>query len=488
MFKSMFAKYITAFAAIIFVSFLMLSSIITSMINSYAVEEKSESVKWISNAIAGVIKESFNGYCEEHGENETFNQYIEEDHEMIKNMIDRFTVGKEDHTIFITNASGDLLYFSTGKFINYDIGVPSSIISTVESSGSYIDNGNLGGVLKTRHISYATAIYSDDFQGTVMVCYSAESEDALVSLMVRSVVMACLWIMLAALIAVYFISDRISSPLKSMIVASKDFARGKFDTRVEVVGHDEIADLAVAFNNMAESLGQLDKMRNSFLANVSHDLRTPMTTIAGFIDGINDGAIPPEKHKYYLDIIATEVRRLSRLVSQLLDVSRLESGDRKFKFEPFDICEMGRLIIISFEQKIDTKKLEIEFECSDDKLMALGDRDAIHQVFYNLFDNAIKFSREGGTLRVALSEQGEFLKVVVNNEGEGIAAEDLPFVFERFYKSDKSRGLDKTGVGLGLYISKTIVEAHHGRISVQSEKGKFCEFTFFIKRAGNGKS
>ena len=483
MFKSVFAKYITAFALIIFVSFLMLSSIITSMISSYAIDEKTENVKWISNAITGVVRESFIDHRNESGPGYSLTQYVMDEYGMIENIIDRFTEEKQDHAILITNASGDILYSSQDVLSGAITKISADIMTTLSTDSTYTDNGTLGGVLRSRHISQGRAIFYDNFQGAVIVCCSVESENALVSLMIRSVIMACLWIMLAALIAVYFISDRISSPLKSMIAAAKGFARGNFDTRVEVVGHDEIADLAVAFNNMAESLGQLDKMRNSFLANVSHDLRTPMTTIAGFIDGINDGAIPPEKHRYYLDIIATEIRRLSRLVSQLLDVSRLESGDRKFKFEPFDICEMGRLILISFEQKIDEKRLEIGFDCSSDKLMALGDKDAIYQIFYNLFENAVKFSRESGALNVTISEQDQFIRVSVYNEGNGISAEDLPFVFERFYKSDKSRGLDKTGVGLGLYISKTIIEAHKGNISVRSEEGKFCEFTFNIHRA-----
>ena len=170
-------------------------------------------------------------------------------------------------------------------------------------------------------------------------------------------------IMIAALIAVYFISEMVIGPLKNMSRAAKSFAAGRFDVRVPVRGSDEVAELAVAFNNMAESLANLENMRNTFMANVSHDLRTPMTTIAGFIDGIVAGAIPPDKHEYYLGIIASEVRRLSRLVASLLDISRMQAGDRKFSMSRFDICEMTRQILISFEQKIDAKRLEVEFEC-----------------------------------------------------------------------------------------------------------------------------
>jgi signal transduction histidine kinase len=229
-------------------------------------------------------------------------------------------------------------------------------------------------------------------------------------------------------------------------------------------------------------------MRNTFMSNVSHDLRSPMTSISGFIDGILDGVIPPEKHRYYLQIVSSEIQRLSRLVGSLLDLSRIQAGERKFTMAPFDICEMGREILISFEQKINRKHLEVEFDCEDDRMSVAADRDAIYQILYNLCDNAIKFSSEGALLRISI-ERLKSRKVLVSvyNEGQGISPADLPYVFERFYKSDKSRGLNKTGVGLGLFISKTIIAAHGEQISVTSEEGKNCEFTFTLPIAeGNG--
>ena len=289
--------------------------------------------------------------------------------------------------------------------------------------------------------------------------------------------------MLAALIAVYFISDRIIGPLKAMSRAAKSFAAGKFDVRVPVSGRDEVAELAIAFNHMADSLSGLEGLRNSFMANVSHDLRTPMTTISGFIDSMLAGAIPPEKHEYYLGVISAEVKRLARLVASLLDISRMQAGDRKFNMTPFDICEMARQIIISFEQKLEAKRLDVEFLCDEDKMFVLADHDAIYQILYNICDNAVKFSREGGKYRVSLSlnEKKKKVHVTVFNEGQGIAPEDLPNVLERFYKSDKSRGLDKTGVGLGLFIAKTIIASHHEEIWVESEYGENCAFHFTLE-------
>ena len=300
----------------------------------------------------------------------------------------------------------------------------------------------------------------------------------------KSVLLAAVWVMIAALIALYFITERTIEPLRDMSRAAKKMAAGNFDARVEVKGNDEVAQLAGAFNQMAESLQSMDRMRNSFIANVSHDLRTPMTTIAGFIDGILDGVIPPEEQEQYLRVVSGEVRRLSRLVNQLLDLSRLQAGDRKLVKRPFDICEMGRQILISFEQKIDAKNLDVSFTCEEDRMFVLADQDAVHQILYNICDNAVKFSRPGGRLALDFSwkasdgRHGRKAVVRVCNEGQGIPPEDLPYIFERFYKSDKSRSLDKTGVGLGMYIAKTIIEAHGETISVRSEYGKDCEFTF----------
>lgn len=344
---------------------------------------------------------------------------------------------------------------------------------------------SLDGIFDTPYHVYATPIILGDYSvaGTVFVCSASLSLNPLIEVMIKTVIITSLWVALAALIAVYFISDRIIGPLKAMSRTAKSFAAGKFDVRVPVTGRDEVAELAVAFNNMADSLSNLETMRSSFMANVSHDLRTPMTTISGFIDGMLAGAIPPEKYDYYLGVISAEVKRLARLVASLLDISRMQAGDRKFTMAPFDICEMARQIIISFEQKLEEKKLDVEFESDDDKMYVLADHDAIYQILYNICDNAVKFSREGGKYRVSLtlSEKDKKVHVTVFNEGQGIAPDDLPFVFERFYKSDKSRGLDKTGVGLGLYIAKTIIAAHHEEIWVESEYGQNCAFHFTLE-------
>ena len=478
MFKSVFTKYITAFMLIIAVSFILLAVLLCQMVNSYSIDAKENIVERTADILTDYITDQYSGE-----ENYDFSQYIYFNRSSIEPFLSALAEYNEDIIIFVTDASGGILLTDSRVGQDYiSSNVPQDIIARVSYDGEQTFSGDLGGVFTSKHLVHAVPFFDSEegFVGSIFVCSPSKGIDQLIETMVKTIIMSCLWVMLAALLAVYFISEKIIDPLKQMSTAAKKFAAGKFDVRVPVKGRDEVAELATAFNNMASSLANLEDMRRTFLANVSHDLRTPMTTISGFIDGIIDGAIPPEKHEYYLDVIRTEIRRLSRLVISLLDITRIQAGERKFNKTAFDICEMARLILISFEQKIDQKKLDVEFDCTKDKMIVYADRDAIYQILYNICDNAVKFSRDGGKYKISILARDTKVYVTVFNEGIGIPAEELPFVFERFYKSDKSRGLDKTGVGLGLYIAKTIIDAHDEEIWVKSVYGENCEFVFTL--------
>ncbi|MBE6964198.1 MAG: GHKL domain-containing protein, partial [Ruminococcaceae bacterium] len=208
-----------------------------------------------------------------------------------------------------------------------------------------------------------------------------------------------------------------------------------------------------------------------FIANISHELKTPMTTIAGYTDGILDGTIPPENERQYLQIISDESRRLSRMVRRMLDVSQLQAIDPMRAHSRFDICESVRRVLISLEKRITDRDLDVEADIPELPIRVLGDNDLITQVIYNLLENAVKFAREGSTLYLGVSAIDGKARVVVQNHGDTIPPEELPLLFERFHKSDKSRSEDKDGVGLGLYIVKTILEQHRERIDVTSEDG-----------------
>ena len=484
MFKTSFSKYLAAFVITIFLSFVILSGIITAMVYNYAFSDTENRLGKESSIIVRLIEDD---------EVKSIEEVIYDISSAIQPMINL----NSDYDVIITDENG-LIILSTVHSENSEIKEPhinveeglgnvdiSKFTRRTDENGNvnYVYEGKMGDVLKDEYMVYAKAVEgADGVECYVMTLTSITRENNFVSITRRVVINSSVWVMLVAVIAAYLITDRIVSPLKKMTSAVKKFAKGDFSVRVLVSkSNDEVAELGKAFNNMADSLESLEKMRNSFLANVSHDLRTPMTTIAGFIDGINTGAIPPEKHEYYLGIISAEVHRLSRLVSQLLDISRLESGERKFSYSDFDIAEVARIILISFEQKILDKRLDVEFDSEMDVMYARADKDAIYQVLYNLCHNAIKFACEEGKFIIKISRITDTkIKVSVYNQGQTLTEEDTKMIFERFYKSDKSRGLDKSGVGLGLYICKTIIDAHGETIGVDSIEGEGCNFWFTL--------
>ncbi len=484
-FKSVFIKYMATFLLINIISFFILSSTISAVVNSYGSEMKSGSLSNAANSVSAFIESDYPPL------EKSFRNYLMTRSQNLKTILQLLVVNDATMLIFITDNTGQVIHFGGSENVSitteatsngtgrYYISEDSSDRLLAGMNVSAMDDMN--GFFRTPHVYYAIPLYNDGtYIGAVFAASSDTGTDALIGTMNKTLIMSILWIMMASLIAAYFITERLIAPIKEISRAAKSFADGSFDARVTVVGDDEIAELASSFNNMASSLQNMEDMRRSFLANVSHDLRTPMTTISGFIDGILDGAIPPEQQDYYLEIIATEVRRLSRLVSQLLDISRLEAGERQFHPQVYDICEQGREIIISNIQRLEDKKLDVQFVCDADNMFVYADKDAIHQIFYNICDNAIKFSSEGGLYEISIKQKDRAIHVSVFNEGQGIPKEDLPFIFERFYKSDKSRGVDKTGVGLGLYIARTIIESQGQRIWVESEAGKWCRFTFTL--------
>ena len=272
------------------------------------------------------------------------------------------------------------------------------------------------------------------------------------------------------------------TPLQQMSRAAKQFAVGDFSYRVKVEGEDELADLGTAFNDMADALDVLEGSRRSFVSNVSHELKTPMTSISGFIDGILDGTIPREKQDYYLKIVSGEVKRLSRLVVSMLNMSKIESGDLEMKPSNYDISDQIIHILLTFEQKIENKNIEIRGLDEFRPTYIVADPDMIYQSIYNLVDNAVKFTNEGGYIDVRLIDSANQITLVIKNSGTGIKAEDLSRVFERFYKADKSRSLDAKGAGLGLYLVKLMVEMHGGRVSAKSESEDSAEFSITLPK------
>lgn len=315
----------------------------------------------------------------------------------------------------------------------------------------------------------------------ILVSMQQSALRALTGRTIRIFLMTALLVLLVALLTAPYLTRRETKPIRDMAAAARRIAHGDLTVRVPTgKQNEEIEELAVAFNNMAVALQNSETVRQEFVANVSHELKTPMTTIAGYLDGILDGTIPPEKHRFYMELVATEVRRLSRLVRNMLDVSRLrDQGIPPEKLSDFDICEAAGQALLSFEQRINQKELDVDIDMPELGLTVRAMQDAIMQVLYNLLDNAVKFIDQGGTLSIRVAQRGSSAVVTVGNTGPAIAPEELPLIFDRFHKTDKSRSVDRDGVGLGLYIVKTIVLAHGEDIYVTSANGK-TEFTFTL--------
>lgn len=302
-----------------------------------------------------------------------------------------------------------------------------------------------------------------------------------------SEIVSTLWIpavlvTIIGLAVIYALTNRIVKRVKKLNSATEEIAKGDFDTRVEFKEKDEIGLLADGFNKMAEDLKIADASKKDFVSNAAHELRSPMTSINGFVEGMLDGTIPKEKHRMYLEIVSSEVKRLTKLVKTMLDLSRIESGRDKITLAKTDINELIRHVVIRLSQKIELKGIIPEIEISDEPLFVYADSDKIEQVLQNLIDNAIKFTEKDESIYISTEQKGDKVFVKIKDEGSGISEEDLKFIWDRFYTVDKARSGNKTGTGLGLSIVKTIIDQHNETITVNSAINKGTEFIFTLKK------
>lgn len=478
--KSIFSKYIVTFGIVLFMCILTVTLVVTSLVYDYVRDSKLNDTHTAAENTSQVIEVFLNNNKNIDGLSDAFCS----DYEL--GTLVGFLAMSSQVEIYVADAEGDLIYTSVADHSVFTL--PETVISSMSKN----DSGEISGFSLSSLDGFLSGIKLNSFSGDTVAgekFYVIASTDKIgtevfSARLVSSTITVALWMFLAAMISLYIVTKKSTNQLAEISKAAKNYAQGNFGHKVVVEGQDEIAELALAINDMSQSLARMDEDRNSFIGNVSHDLRTPMTTISGFIDGILDGTIPPEKHSYYLGIVSQEVRRLSRLVSTLLELSRMESG-KTLKKQNFNLSEKARTVLLSLESKINFKNLSILFDTGDDDVFVHADPDSIHQVIYNLMDNAIKFTPVSGevaisvgVIRVGKKEQKALFSI--RNTGEGIPSEELPHVFERFYKTDRSRGLDKSGTGLGLYIARTSIRNHGDDITVDSVVNEYTEFRFTL--------
>ena len=397
-----------------------------------------------------------------------------------------FAAVVSDAQFMICDTDGQVLLTTDQNLSGKVVVMPEKLTREILDKGVSSKNDDLGGLYESRRFVLGVPAVNPVSQETVGVVY-AVSQDTSLDVMWRGLVglfiMTSFVVLMIAFMASSISSMRQVQPIREMVRATRRYAEGDFDVRMRDYGrNDEVGELAASFNNMAESLQQQERQRREFIANISHELKTPMTTIAGYTDGILDGTIPAENERQYLEIISSESRRLSRLVRRMLDVSQLQTMDPLRSGSHFDLCESMRRVLVSMERKIIDRDLDVEADIPDESILVLGDNDMITQVIYNLLENAAKFATPGSQLYLGLTVNGEKAYVTVRNAGATIPAEEIPLLFERFHKSDKSRSEDKDGYGLGLYIVKTILAQHKEQITVTSENG-FTAFTFTMQMA-----
>ena len=388
--------------------------------------------------------------------------------------------------IFITDADGVIVCCSDRVPVCDHLGVHlGDDVLELLRHGGIKEISALDGLYSSKHYVVSAPIESAKNKQVIGYVFVTSVIDSMLgawSTFIGIAAVVAVGVFVIALVISLMYSKSMARPLDAIAAASRKFARGDFSVRVkqEEDPTDEMGALIDSFNKMADSLEKAENRRSEFIANISHELRTPMTTISGFADGILDGTIPKEQENKYLLSIRDETRRLSRLVRDMLDASQLHAKSvDPSRRSVFDLTELILQTLLSFEARATQKRLDVDPQLPDNHIMVRADKDAITQVIYNLLDNAIKFASENSCITLRLYKDSGKAYVSVKDCGETIPREDLPFIFDRFHKSDRSRSMDKDGVGLGLYLVKTIINNHDEDIAVRSEDG-VTEFVFTL--------
>lgn len=479
--RSLYRRQLTMMVCIMLVSFTLLAGAFMLLSYRYIIGETRDSVERNAGYISNFTSAYYRRYLTLDIQDEFYSSYVATI-AMISNS-----------NIIVADPEGKILYAtSDGRFYDYtDITIPENILAQVLNEGAFNGMTNLGGIYSERRYLSALRVTNQVgnlslTQGIVLVAADASNLSEMWASTATIFFFSAVVVFLISVIASTLTSAYQTRPLIEMAEAARKFGQGEFDVRV--TGYedrgDEVSALAEAFNSMANSLEKVESQRAEFIANVSHELKTPMTTIAGFAEGILDGTIPPDREKEYLQIVVSETRRLSRLVRRMLDLSRLNALTQSTVTaqEAFDLTEVMSQVLISLETKITDRQLDVEVKMPEGKLMVWGDPDAITQVCYNLLDNAAKFAAPGTAITAQITKKDGKAHVTIRNLGATIPPDELPLLFERFHKADYSRSMDREGVGLGLYIVKTILGNLKENITVASEDG-VTQFQFTLTLA-----
>lgn len=473
--QSLFSKLFLYNIVIVIVSMVLTSVLLYSQLGSYfknAVYDNLESKAIQVAQMSGYLIEKTNDYGQP----------------LLLNEVLGYMGHERGQGVIVVDKQGGVL-FSSG-FDNYQFAnkkVNMEFIAPALEGRIVASDSNLGGMLITKHLNVIVPVKSTyDIEGAVILCstehYSQRMQLGVMQLfMIILSVVICITLVISAIM-----SNKISKPIKEMTSVAKKIASGDFSQRVSIDAEGEMGQLADSFNQMSVALEEMDEMQSAFISDVSHELRTPMTIISGFVEGVLDGTIEESEHKKYLEIVLGEIRRLNRLVNDLLEMSRLNNGKIEYKMVPFDITGSVRKAIISFEKNLSEKEIDVEVDFENDSMFVMGNNDSIYRVITNIMDNAVKFTPDKGRITIKVKKEGGKVKTSIENTGKGLSEKELGHIWDRFYQTDKSRNnAGRNGVGLGLYIVRNIMKAHNNDIYAESEEGKWTKFTFELDAVKN---
>ncbi len=486
MLKTMFSKILVLVISVLFISFIITGVIMNYSLNNMVTEQKAQQLEEISEKVITALETSLK------------RQTLHDPYLFISFM--QTLANNNDSLIWIVGDEGDIIFYSDiPEYLRENLNITDEGWYCLPDErqysilGSEYEIGDYFGLFKNTGVDWVT--YKQHFSISNIPPYNAKASGVILvhtkvpdiyklksSIIVIFIISGLLGGMVSLLLS-GLLSRRITKPVNQIKLAARRVASGEFSGRISVRGKDEIAELTDSFNDMVLALENLERMRRDFLGNVSHELRTPITTIKGFIDGILDGVIPAEKQEYYLSIVRDEVRRMQNLVNDLLDLAKMQAGEVVLKMTDFDINELIRRCVISLQQLFIEKNLVFKADFETERLFVHADMDSIQRVLINLIHNAIKFTPANGEIRVRTHSERDKAVIAVEDTGSGIPKDELPNIFERFYKTDKSRSTDRSGAGLGLAIARNIIMSHNESIKVESEEGHGSRFIFTLRRA-----
>lgn len=463
--KTLYLKFVLAYIIFGIFGFIIVTTFVPSMTRQHLVREKAESLYTEATLIANTYASGL---------------YTSETNlETVQTQLNALSVYMSS-IIRIINPSGRMVLDTRNPLSVDDVVVIENFDPTV-TGGSYYVIGDFFGNFETDVLTVLAPITSEyKVRGYVVIhCDMADIEQSCNSLLNISYITLAILFLLSLIILIFF-TEMVYIPLRKITYATEQYASGNMHYEFQVDSEDEIGYLAACLNYMSSEIARAEDDQKKFVANVSHDFRSPLTSIRGYLEAMIDGTIPPEMYDKYLNIVLNETDRLTKLTNSLLTLNNLNTKGMLLDRTDFDINQVIRNTAATFEGTCRQKTIAIEMVLTGDSMYVNADMGKIQQVLYNLMDNAIKFSHHDSIIRIETSVKKNKLFVSVKDTGIGIPKEDLKLIWDRFYKSDLSRGKDKKGTGLGLSIVKEIINAHNEHINVISTPGEGSEFIFSL--------